>query len=79
MAEKMFLKPIEGRIVMITLESSTPYDRIKLSKALGSTAEELALRPKTFYSNSDIEVMTLTEAVSEILIRLLTLYPPQFL
>ncbi len=55
---------------MITLESSPPYDRIKLSKALGSTAEELTLRPKTFYSNSDIEVLTLTEAVSKNLVRL---------
>ena len=54
---------------MVTLESSPPYDRIKLSKALGSSAEELALRPKSFYKNADIEVMTSTEAVRLLTIR----------
>ena len=53
-----------GRIVMVTSEPSLPYDRIKLSKALGSSADELALRPKKFFKDYDIEVMTSTEAVS---------------
>jgi NAD(P)H-nitrite reductase large subunit len=47
------------------MEASPPYDRIKLSKALGSSAEELALRPTSFYKNADIEVMTSTEAVRQ--------------
>jgi hypothetical protein len=51
---------------MVTSEAAYPYDRVKLSKALGSKAEELALRPKTFYKDYDIEVMTSTEAVSSI-------------
>lgn len=55
--------PFVGRIIMITLEGSRPYDRIKLSKALTSTAEDLALRPVEFYKDADIEVLTSTEAV----------------
>lgn len=49
---------------MVTTEAAYPYDRIKLSKALTSSAEEIALRPKNFYKEFDIEVMTGTEAVS---------------
>ena len=51
---------------MVTSEAAYPYDRIKLSKALSSTAEEIALRPKKFYEDYDIEVMTSTEVVSGI-------------
>ena len=49
---------------MVTSEGAYPYDRIKLSKALTSSAEDLALRPKKFYEDYGIEVMTSTEVVS---------------
>lgn len=49
---------------MVTSEAAYPYDRIKLSKALTSTAEDLALRPKKFYEDYDIEVKTSSEVVS---------------
>ena len=48
---------------MITAEAAYPYDRIKLSKALTSSAADLALRPKKFYDDYDIEVMTSSEVV----------------
>jgi NAD(P)H-nitrite reductase large subunit len=49
---------------MVTAEAAYPYDRIKLSKALNSSAEELALRSRNFYADYDIEVMTSTEVVN---------------
>ena len=52
---------------MITAEAAYPYDRIKLSKALASSAADLALRPKKFYDDCDIEVMTSSEVVSLLL------------
>ena len=54
---------------MITAEAAYPYDRIKLSKALASSAADLALRPKKFYDDYDIEVMTSSEVVSLLLFR----------
>lgn len=47
-----------GRVVVVTQEQCLPYDRPKLSKALSSTAESLALRNQDFFRAFDIEVMT---------------------
>jgi len=52
-----------GRLVFITKENELPYDRPKLSKALGATAADIRLRDSSFYSDGDIEVMTGTEVV----------------
>ena len=43
---------------------SPPYERIKLSKALTSTAENLRLRPEQFYDDADIEVRTASQVVN---------------
>ena len=50
-----------GRLVMLTKERNTPYDRPKLSKALGIPGDELRLRNMAFYDSADIEIMTETE------------------
>ena len=49
---------------MLTMESSPPYERIKLSKALTSTAVNLRLRPQQFYDDADIEVRTASQVVN---------------
>ena len=46
---------------MLTKERNTPYDRPKLSKALGIPGDELRLRNMAFYDTADIEIMTETE------------------
>lgn len=55
-----------GQITMLTMEPSPPYERIKLSKALTSTAESLRLRPQQFYADADIEVRTASQVVNVI-------------
>ena len=46
------------------MEESPPYERIKLSKALTSTAEGLRLRPQQFYDDAEIEVRTSSQVVN---------------
>lgn len=48
----------QGRVVILTQEPDPPYDRPKLSKAMSSTGQDLRLRPKEFYDEADIEVLT---------------------
>lgn len=52
-----------GKIVLISAESDTPYDRPKLSKAMGAAAS--ALRPTAFYNDADIE-LKLNHMVSKV-------------
>ncbi|XP_071789425.1 apoptosis-inducing factor 3-like [Asterias amurensis] len=52
----------KGRVVIATKEKHLPYDRTKLSKALTSSGEELALRKPDFYNVYDVEVQTGMEA-----------------
>ncbi|XP_070573401.1 apoptosis-inducing factor 3-like isoform X2 [Ptychodera flava] len=63
-AETLRQEGFKGRIVIATKEKHLPYDRPKLSKALDSSASDIALRDQNFYSVYDIEVMTESEAVS---------------
>lgn len=42
----------DGRVVLITKENHLPYDRTKLSKALNSDANIIALRSQQFYNVS---------------------------
>ncbi|CAH1232283.1 AIFM3 [Branchiostoma lanceolatum] len=63
-AETLRQEGFKGKVVMATKEPHLPYDRPKLSKALDSTGEALALRDKNFFSVYDIEVLTEKEATS---------------
>lgn len=47
-----------GRILLISNESSLPYDRPKLSKAMDAKPEAVHLRTQQFYDDNHIEVMT---------------------
>jgi NAD(P)H-nitrite reductase large subunit len=38
-----------GRLLMVTAESTSPYDRPKLSKALSIGVEEIRLRKEDYY------------------------------
>ena len=51
--------------MLICKEPALPYDRIKLSKALKSSAENLQLRPREFYSEqvANIETLLGVEAI----------------
>lgn len=53
-----------GRLILISKESSRPYDRPKLSKALSATAESLALRSLDYYQSADIELWLNREVTS---------------
>ncbi|ESO97239.1 hypothetical protein LOTGIDRAFT_214061 [Lottia gigantea] len=53
-----------GRIVIISKEPTLPYDRPKLSKAMDSKPEAIALRNEEFYKNYDIEIKKGHEVVS---------------
>jgi len=41
-----------GRLLLITKENYLPYDRTKLSKALGSDINSILLRSQEFYNVS---------------------------
>lgn len=56
-AETLRQEGFKGRIVIATKENVLPYDRPKLSKALHLTAEEIQLRPPSFYHDNNIEVL----------------------
>lgn len=63
-AETLRQEGYTGRIVMVSKENSLPYDRPKLSKALSSTAEALALRKQEFFDKHGIEFSGGKEVVS---------------
>ena len=52
---------------MLTREPTEPYDRVKLSKALSTTANELRLRSTEYYDSGDIEIWTNCEVVGDVL------------
>ncbi|XP_025093063.1 apoptosis-inducing factor 3-like isoform X2 [Pomacea canaliculata] len=54
-AETLRQEGFTGRILVITKENNLPYDRPKLSKAMSSSAEAIALRKKEFYDEYGIE------------------------
>lgn len=53
-----------GRIVLISNESTLPYDRPKLSKVMDATPETVHLRSQKFYDDNHIEVLTGVSATS---------------
>ncbi|XP_064612325.1 apoptosis-inducing factor 3-like [Liolophura sinensis] len=63
-AETLRQNGFKGKITLATKEECLPYDRIKLSKAMSTTADAIALRSKDFYESYDIDIQTNKEAVS---------------
>ena len=57
-AETLRQTGFTGRVTMLTMEQSPPYERIKLSKTPAASAESLRLRTQDFYNDADIEVRT---------------------
>ena len=60
-AEMLRHEGFRGRVVMVTDEQKTPYDRTKLSKAYlagGAGDDALPLRHPDFYARRDIDVLT---------------------
>ncbi|XP_076337214.1 apoptosis-inducing factor 3-like isoform X2 [Tachypleus tridentatus] len=45
-----------GRLILVTKEKHTPYDRPKLSKVLNARAEDLLLRNQDWYKDANVEV-----------------------
>jgi len=64
-AETLRQEGFKGRIVIATKESVLPYDRPKLSKALHFKAEEILLRPSSFYHDNNIEILLEKEVCLE--------------
>ncbi|GAB1598082.1 apoptosis-inducing factor 3-like [Argonauta hians] len=56
-AETLRQEGFTGKILLASKEDSLPYDRTKLSKAMTSTADSLALRSKDFLAEHDIEFL----------------------
>lgn len=52
-----------GRIVMIGKEKHLPYDRPKLSKALNTQPDKIALRSREFFTERDVELQLDREVV----------------
>ncbi|KAM6463197.1 apoptosis-inducing factor 3-like isoform 2-T2 [Liasis olivaceus] len=63
-AETLRQEGFTGRIIMATRENHLPYDRTKLSKELGATAESIYLRSQSFLDAHNIEVWKQKEVVS---------------
>ncbi|XP_073989012.1 apoptosis-inducing factor 3-like isoform X2 [Rhodnius prolixus] len=63
-AETLRQEGFTGRLILISADAYPPYDRIKLSKQLDYTIDQIKLRPETFYKEHDIELMLSTKAVS---------------
>lgn len=61
-AETLRVKGFTGRIVLISNESTLPYDRVKLSKTMD--AAPVHLRSQKFYDDNNIEIITGVSATS---------------
>jgi nitrite reductase/ring-hydroxylating ferredoxin subunit len=61
-AENLRVKGFSGRIILITNETTLPYDRVKLSKVMD--ADPVLLRTQQFYDDNQIEIMTGINATS---------------
>jgi len=62
-AETLRSEGFTGRIILVGKEKHLPYDRPKLSKALNTQAEKIALRSREFFQERDIELLLNTEAL----------------
>lgn len=60
-AEGLRLEGWTGRVVMLCKENDMPYDRTKLSKSLGSTGADLALRNADHWKHIGVEVRPVTQ------------------
>ena len=63
-AETLRKEGFTGKITIATQERHLPYDRIKLSKAMDSTADGIALRNEDFYKKNDIDIQKNKRATS---------------
>ena len=66
-AETLRQEGFKGRVVIATKENVLPYDRPKLSKGLHLKAEEIQLRPASFYHDNNIEVLLEKEVILTLL------------
>ncbi|ELU13703.1 hypothetical protein CAPTEDRAFT_220434 [Capitella teleta] len=57
-AETLRKEGYTGNITMSTNETNLPYERVKLSKAIGVDAKTIGLRKKDFYSDHNIVIRT---------------------
>ncbi len=64
-AETLRQEGFKGKVIIATKESCLPYDRPKLSKALDSKPEDIALRKQDFYNVYDIDVKCGKEVCSQ--------------
>lgn len=57
-AETLRQEGFTGRIIMVSKEDCMPYDRVKLSKSMELTYENIRIRDAEFYKSHDIVVHT---------------------
>ncbi|KAH8386491.1 hypothetical protein KR093_000795 [Drosophila rubida] len=55
-AEMLRQEGFTGRVILVCREDVLPYDRVKVSKAMGLDIESLQFRNEQFYKDHDIEV-----------------------
>ncbi|XP_063396427.1 apoptosis-inducing factor 3-like isoform X1 [Mytilus trossulus] len=63
-AETLRKEGFTGKITIATQERHLPYDRIKLSKAMDSSADAIALRNADFYKTNGIDILNNKKATS---------------
>ncbi|XP_076107886.1 apoptosis-inducing factor 3-like isoform X2 [Mytilus galloprovincialis] len=63
-AETLRKEGFTGKITIATQERHLPYDRIKLSKAMDSSADTIALRNADFYKTNGIDILNNKKATS---------------
>ncbi|XP_041667377.1 apoptosis inducing factor mitochondria associated 4 [Cheilinus undulatus] len=63
-AETLRQNCYQGRIIIITKDNLTPFDKPKLSKAMNVDSGSILLRSSDFYQQYGIEVLTQKEVVS---------------
>eukprot|EP01099_Mayorella_cantabrigiensis_P008512 TRINITY_DN800_c0_g1_i1.p1 TRINITY_DN800_c0_g1~~TRINITY_DN800_c0_g1_i1.p1 ORF type:complete len:543 (-),score=146.79 TRINITY_DN800_c0_g1_i1:41-1627(-) len=63
-ADTLREKHFKGRIILLTREKYLPTERIKLSKTLTSTPDQVALHSREYYGQANIEVRVDSEVTS---------------
>ncbi|XP_052074366.1 apoptosis-inducing factor 3-like isoform X1 [Mytilus californianus] len=63
-AETLRKEGFTGKITIATQERHLPYDRIKLSKAMDSSADAIVLRNADFYKTNGIDILNNKKATS---------------
>ena len=62
-AETLRQNGFSGRIIIVCKEEYLPYDRMKISKILNSTIDDVQLRPHQFYMEKNIEFVGLARGI----------------